>query len=193
MRVALYLRTSHAERNVHNQRLELLAVAKGRGWTVTKQYVDEGISGAKGRDKRPGLDKALQGATRREYDILAVWSVDRLGRSLADLIASLNTLHAVGVDLYMHKQAIDTTTPAGRMIFSVLGAFAEFERAMIQARIKAGISRRRAAGLPVGGHIKWTATQRADLIAARAAGNSWADISRRHNIPVRTCRNIVQG
>jgi DNA invertase Pin-like site-specific DNA recombinase len=107
-------------------------------------YKDHGISGAKGRDKRPAFDRLCKDATRRQFDIIAAWSVDRLGRSLQDLLAFLGEAHALGVDLYLHQQAIDTTTPGGKALFQMMGVFAEFERAMIRERVNAGLRRARA-------------------------------------------------
>ncbi len=150
MRAAFYLRSSSTETNLSNQRNELAAAAAVRGWTVVGEYVDEGISGARRRDKRPGLDKALTDATKRRFDVLMSWSVDRMGRSLADLMNSMETLRAARVQLYLHKQAIDTSTPAGAAMFGMLGVFAEFERAVIRERILAGMNRARAEGKRVG-------------------------------------------
>src|SRR6266478_4978602 len=138
-RVAIYLRVSTDGQTVENQRRELKAAAKRHGWQVVETFADEGISGAKGRDKRPGLDKLLQGVARKDFDLIAAWSVDRLGRSLQDLIAFLSELKAKNVDLYLHQQALDTSTPAGRALFQMLGVFAEFERAMIVERVNAGL------------------------------------------------------
>ena len=108
-----------------NQRMALEAVAEQRGWTVVAVYDDNGISGAKGRAKRSGLDKMLKDAGRAKFDVVMSWAMDRLGRSLADLIDTLRTLESASVDLFLHHQAIDTTTPAGRMFFHVMGAFAD--------------------------------------------------------------------
>jgi DNA invertase Pin-like site-specific DNA recombinase len=113
-------------------------------------YRDNGISGAKGRDKRPGLDAALKDATRGKYGVLMAWSVDRLGRSLTDLLSILQELHSAGVDLYLHRQALDTRTPAGKAMFQMMGVFAEFERSMIQERVKAGMARAKAQGATFG-------------------------------------------
>jgi DNA invertase Pin-like site-specific DNA recombinase len=117
---------------------------------VVATYTDAGISGAKGRDKRPGYDRLCQGVARREFDQVAAWSVDRLGRSLQELVALLGELHAKGVDLYLHQQGIDTGTPAGKAMFQKMGVFAEFERAMIVERVKAGLSRARSQGKRLG-------------------------------------------
>jgi DNA invertase Pin-like site-specific DNA recombinase len=141
MRAALYLRVSTDDQTVDNQRRELEAAAVARGWTVTAVYADEGISGAKGRDGRPQLDLMLKDAVRRRFDVAMVWAVDRLGRSLPDLIGSLQVLHGAKVDLFMLQQGIDTTTPAGKAMFGMLGVFGEFERSMIQARVKSGMAR----------------------------------------------------
>ena len=90
------------------------------------------ISGAKGRDKRPALDAMLKDATRKRFDVIAAWSVDRLGRSLQHLVTMLSHIHGAGIDLYLHQQAVDTSTPSGRAIFQMMGVFAEFERSMIR-------------------------------------------------------------
>ena len=140
-RAALYLRVSTADQTVSNQRVELEAVAAARGWTVVATYADEGISGAKTRHGRPQLDLMLKDAVRRKFDVVMVWAVDRLGRSLPDLIASMQDLHGAKVDLFIHQQGLDTTTASGRAMFGMLGVFSEFERAMIQARVKAGLER----------------------------------------------------
>jgi DNA invertase Pin-like site-specific DNA recombinase len=143
-RAALYLRVSTDGQTTDNQRMALEAVAVQRGWTIAAVYDDAGISGAKGRDKRPGLDRMLKDATRARFDVVMVWSVDRMGRSLIDLLGTLRDLHASKVDLMLHQQAIDTTTPSGKALFGMMGVFAEFERAMIQERVKAGMERAKA-------------------------------------------------
>jgi len=149
-RVALYLRVSTTEQTTDNQLLELDAVIKHCGWKTVEVYEDHGISGAKSRDKRPAFARMMQDATRRRFDVIAAWSVDRLGRSLQDLVSFLNELHALGIDLYLHQQALDTSTPSGRAMFNMCGVFAEFERAMIQERVKSGLSRARAKGKRLG-------------------------------------------
>ena len=149
-RVALYLRVSTTEQNTRNQRRDLKAAAERHGWSVVHVFEDDGVSGAKGRDKRPGLDALLKAVTRREFDMVAAWSVDRLGRSLTDLLMVLGELHASGVGLYLHQQGLDTATPSGRAMFQMMGVFAEFERAMIRERVKAGIARAREDGTRLG-------------------------------------------
>jgi DNA invertase Pin-like site-specific DNA recombinase len=149
-RAALYLWISTDGQTTENEQRALQAVASQRGWTVVASYDDNGVSGAKGRDQRPGLDAMLTDATRGRFNVVMVWAMDRLGRSLADLIDTLRSLESANVDLYLDQQAIDTTTPAGRMFFHVTGAFAEFERDMIRSRVNAGLARARASGVRLG-------------------------------------------
>jgi DNA invertase Pin-like site-specific DNA recombinase len=144
--------------------------AERRGWEVVQEFSDHGISGAKGRDKRPAFDRMLNGATRRELDLIAAWSVDRLGRSRQHLVAFLGEVRAAGVDLYLHQQALDTSTPAGKAMFQMCGVFAEFERAMIVERVNAGLKRARAAG-KVLGRPRIDATVEAGIRAALAKGD----------------------
>jgi DNA invertase Pin-like site-specific DNA recombinase len=136
-RAALYVRVSTDHQTVENQVSELRQVAERRGWQVVEIYRDAGISGAKGRDKRPGLDAMLHDAIRRRFDVAMVWAIDRLGRSLIDLLGTIQHLEAVGVDLYLDQQHLDTTTPTGKLLFQITGAFAEFERSMIRQRVNA--------------------------------------------------------
>jgi DNA invertase Pin-like site-specific DNA recombinase len=171
--VALYLRVSTGEQTVENQRRDLLAVCERRGWRVVTEFCDNGVSGAKGRDKRPGFDCLHRAITRREFDIVAAWSVDRLGRSLQDLVTFLGELHGAGVDLYLDRQGVDTSTAAGKALFQMLGVFAEFERSIIQERIAAGIARARAKGTKSGkafGRPRLSAEREADVRAALADG-----------------------
>ena len=149
-RVALYARVSTDSQTTENQLLQLRAVAERHGWTVVAEYVDHGVSGAKGRQGRPQFDALLNGVARREFDMIAAWSVDRLGRSLQDLLGFLMELQAKRVDLYLHQQALDTSTPMGKAMFQLCGVFAELERSIIQERVKAGLERARAKGTTLG-------------------------------------------
>ena len=168
-RVAIYLRVSTDGQTTENQRLALSAWAARCGHEVVGTYEDQGISGAKGRDKRPGLDRMLKDAVRRRFDMVAAWSVDRLGRSLVDLLGTLACLKDSGVDLFLHQQGLDTSTSAGKAMFQMLGVFAEFERAIIVERVNAGIARARqkgtrtgrAIGRPIAAPDKVKAAQRA--------------------------------
>lgn len=149
-RAAIYLRVSTKEQTTENQRRELELVAKRAGWEVVRVFEDAGVSGAKGRAKRPAYDALLKAVARREVDLVAAWSVDRLGRSMQDLVSFLEDLKGHGADLYLHQQALDTTTPSGRALFGMMAVFAEFERAMIQERVNAGLSRAKAQGKKLG-------------------------------------------
>jgi len=144
--VALYLRVSTDEQTLANQRRELTAAAERHGWQVVAEFSDAGISGSKGRDQRAGFDRLMQGIARREFDMVAAWSVDRLSRSLSHLVAFLGEIHGKGIDLYLHTQGLDTSTPTGKAMFQLLGVFAELERSIITERINAGIARAKAAG-----------------------------------------------
>ena len=146
-RAALYVRVSTLNgQTTENQERALREVADRMGCEIVHVYRDQGISGAKGRNGRPAFDALCKGAARREFDIVMAWSVDRLGRSLQDLVAFLTELHALKIDLYLHQQGVDTTTPGGKALFQMMGVFAEFERSIIQDRIHAGLARARAQG-----------------------------------------------
>src|SRR5262245_7369614 len=149
-RAVLYLRVSTLDQTTANQERELREIAGRMGCEIVKVYKDHGISGAKGRDKRPQFDALCQAATRREFDMIMAWSVDRLGRSLQDLVGFLSELHAVKIDLYLHQQGIDTTTPGGKAMFQMMGIFAEFERSIIQERVRAGLRRAKSEGKRLG-------------------------------------------
>ena len=149
-RVAIYIRVSTSKQDTDNQRREVEAVAKRSGWQVVKVFEDAGISGAKGRDQRPGLDAMMKAVNAREFDMVASWSVDRLGRSLTDLLGILQGLQEKGVGLFLHQQGLDTTTTAGKAMFQMLGVFAEFERGIIRERVNAGLARAKANGTKLG-------------------------------------------
>jgi DNA invertase Pin-like site-specific DNA recombinase len=150
MKVAIYVRVSTNEQTTENQVRELEAWADRAGHQIVAIYDDNGVSGAKGREHRAEFDKLLKGAVRREFDLVAAWSVDRLGRSLQDLIGFLQELHGSGVDLYLHQQALDTTTLGGKAMFQMMGVFAEFERSMISERVKSGLARAKSNGKTLG-------------------------------------------
>ena len=192
-RVALYVRVSTDHQSVRNQEIELQAVAERHGWTVVAVYRDQGISGAKGRDKRPGLDKLLQAVARKEFDMVAAWSVDRLGRSLIDLVGILQEFHAKHVDLYLHQQGIDTTTPSGKAMFQMMGVFAEFERSMIHERVMAGLARARAEGKQLGrpAEVAGNAAKVQTIRAARAAGKSIRTIAREQGVGIGTVSRLT--
>jgi DNA invertase Pin-like site-specific DNA recombinase len=149
-RAVLYLRVSTIDQTTANQERELREVADRMGCEITHVYKDHGISGAKGRGKRPAFDRLCRDAAQRKFDMVMAWSVDRLGRSLQDLIGFLSELHALHIDLFLHQQGLNTATPAGKAMFQMMGVFAEFERSMIQERVRAGLKRAKAEGKVLG-------------------------------------------
>ena len=149
-RVALYVRVSTDGQTVQNQLGELHQVADRHGWEVVRTYADQGISGTKGREGRPEFDNLLKAIARNEVDMVAAWSVDRLGRSLKDLVSFLSDLQAKGVDLFLYQQGLDTSTPSGRAMFQMLGVFSEFEAAMIRDRVRTGVARAKKHGTKSG-------------------------------------------
>lgn len=188
-RVAIYARVStDKSQTVETQLRQLHEVAQRMGWIVVTVHTDEGISGAHGRDKRPGLDALMKQVMRREIDMVVAWSVDRLGRSLQHLVGFLSDLQARDVGLYLHVQGLDTSTPSGRMMYQMLGVFAEFERALIRERVMAGLERARARGKRLGRPSlpdKQAAAIRAALAqgmsiraAARATGSTPTTVAR---------------
>jgi DNA invertase Pin-like site-specific DNA recombinase len=190
-RVVIYARVSTDGQTVENQVAELEAVARRHGWDVVATHVDQGVSGARGRDRRPGFDALHRAVARREVDMVAAWSVDRLGRSLQELVGFLGELRAKGCDLYLHKQGLDTRTPAGRAMFGMLSVFSEFERAMIQDRVRSGLARARAKGKVLGRPRAVTPAMDADIRARRAAGHSLRTIARAAGTSVTSVRRIL--
>jgi DNA invertase Pin-like site-specific DNA recombinase len=149
MKVCIYARVSTADQTVDNQLLELKAWAVRAGHEVVATYTDV-ASGAKGRDKRPGYDAMLKACVRREHALVAVYSTDRLSRSMIELLRVLETLNDTGTALYIHTQALDTTNPSGRALFQLYGVFAELEREMIRGRVKSGLARAKGKGQRLG-------------------------------------------
>ena len=150
IRAALYARVSTDEQSTDAQLRELRAVAEAKGWEVVAEFVDSGVSGTKRLQDRAKGAAMLKAATQGKVDVVAAWSVDRLGRSLQDLIGTMSDLQALGLDLYLHRQAIDTRTPTGRAMFGMLGVFAEFKRSMIVERVRSGMARAKAKGTKSG-------------------------------------------
>jgi len=192
---AIYARVSTDRQTTAQQLAELRAAAERHGWQVVEEYVEHGISGAKGRDQRPKLDALLKAAARREFDLVAAWSVDRLGRSLQHLVGFLAEIHGKGIDLYLHQQGIDTTTPGGKALFQMCGVFAEFERAMIVERVKAGLARARKhgteSGRPIGRPSVVPQVQR-EVLALRRKGKGMIAIARQVGCGVGTVQKIVR-
>jgi DNA invertase Pin-like site-specific DNA recombinase len=190
-RVAFYVRVSTDGQTVENQLQELHVAAQKHGWEVVKVFKDEGISGAKGRDQRPDFDALCKGLARKDFDLVASWSVDRLGRSLQDLITFLSDMNAKGIDLYLHQQGLDTSTPSGRAMFQMLGVVAEFERSMIQSRVKAGLERAKAQGKKLG-RPKTTEQTKQAILKARSEGKGIRKIASELHVGVGTVINTLE-
>src|ERR1700686_2947672 len=185
-RVAIYIRVSTSKQDTDNRR-ELEAVAKRSGWQVVE---DAGISGAKGRDQRPGLDAMMKAVNAKEFDMVASWSVDRLGRSLTDLLSMLQGLHEKGVGLFLHQQGLDTSTTAGKAMFQMLGVFAEFERGIIRERVNAGLARARANGTKLGRRRVEPAVE-ARILELKADGHGILKIGRTLGVGTSVVQRVV--
>jgi DNA invertase Pin-like site-specific DNA recombinase len=149
-RVAIYARVSTGEQSCESQLHALRLAAERHDWKIIQEFTDEGFSGATGREKRPGYDALLKGIARRDFDKVLVWNIDRLARSMTELLKTLGELKAKGVGLYIDQLAIDTATPAGELLFNIAGAMAQFERQLIQSRVNAGLARAKAKGVKLG-------------------------------------------
>jgi DNA invertase Pin-like site-specific DNA recombinase len=170
VRAAVYARVSTFDQEPENQLVEIRRYIEARGWTAV-EYTDRGVSGAK--DKRPALDRLLTDARRRRFDVLVVWRLDRLGRNLRHLIVLLEELQALGIAFVSLNEGIDATTPAGRLQMHLLGAIAEFERARIAERVKAGLQRARAQGKRLGRPRKVPSTVAVPGGSVRDAARVW--------------------
>lgn len=189
MRAAIYARVSTDRQTTENQTRELKALAKREGWEVVHVFEDT-MSGAKGRDDRKGLDAMLKAVGRREFDAVLVWSVDRIGRSLTDLLSVLMELHSKKTRLVLHQQGLDTGTPAGKAMFQMLGVFAEFERSIIQERVRAGLERAKARGVRLGRPATDDKTAEAVRKALRA--ESVRAVAKRFGLGLATVQRIKQ-
>lgn len=155
-RVAIYVRVSTTEQTTLNQTQILTQIAEKNQWIITSTYEDNGISGTKGRDKRPAFDKLCNDMSNREFDRILVWDISRLGRSLKNLVEFLHDVHKTECELYVHQSGLDTSTPAGKMMFQMVGVFSEFERSMISERVKLGLQRVKQSGKRLGRPTKIT-------------------------------------
>ena len=149
-KAVIYSRVSTTEQTVEKQLRILREVAEKRGLEVVREISDEGISGAKGRNERPGFDELIKGSVKNEWDIILVWDVSRLGRSLQHLVSFLEDIQSANCDMYIHQSGIDTSTASGKMMFGMLSVFSEFERSMIRERVIAGQQRAVANGVKLG-------------------------------------------
>src|SRR6056300_77862 len=149
-KAVIYSRVSTNDQTIENQLQVLREVAEKKGLEVVREISDEGISGAKGRDARKSFDELITGSIRKEWDIILVWDVSRLGRSLKHLVSFLDDIQSTNCDLYIHQSGLDTSTASGKMMFQMIGVFSEFERSMIRERVIAGQQRAKAEGKHIG-------------------------------------------
>ena len=189
-RAVLYLRVSKQGQNIENQRAELKRVADARGWRIVGTFKDEGISGVFGREVRAQYDAMLKQGVQAKYDVVLAWDVSRLSRSLSDLIGTLDELHACGIDLYLHQQAVDTTTPAGKAMFQMCGVFAEFERGMLSERVKAGLIRARNEGKILGRPTKNVNIKK--ILEDRQDGKPLREIATIHKISLGKVHQVIK-
>lgn len=190
MRVAIYGRistTNHGQ-DVSMQTRELEQFAQARGWRLVDSYLDIGISGAK--EKRPELDRLMADAHRRKFDVVIVWRFDRFARSVSHLLRALETFNALGIAFVSLSEQMDTTTPAGKMVFTVLGAVAELERSLIVERVKAGLRNARAKGKRLG--RPRVSVDHSRIMAMRSEGLSWATIASRLDVGEGTVYRAAQ-
>jgi DNA invertase Pin-like site-specific DNA recombinase len=190
-RIALYARVSTDKQTCENQLQELRTIAERMNYTIVAEFVDNGISGMKTRQNRPALDQLMKSATQRKFDMVMCWSIDRLGRSLQNLVEILNELQALKIDLFFLQQGMDTSTPSGRMIFSVFGAIGEFERNLIRERVIAGQKRAVANGVKIGRPSKMNDGLRSAIQLLREKGMGIKQIARELKVGIGTVYSVI--
>lgn len=189
-KVVIYGRVSTNDQTTENQLIKLKEIISTNGWYLIDVYVDEGISGSKGRDKRPQFDRLCKDMVRRKFNRIMVWDVSRLGRSLQHLVEFLNEVISVNCNLYIHQSGLDTSTPSGRMMFQMVGVFSEFERSMISERVKLGLQRVRKQGKTLGRPKTVTDEVRMNVLSLLQSGMSYSFINRELGIPKSTISRI---
>jgi DNA invertase Pin-like site-specific DNA recombinase len=188
MKTALYARVSTPIQDPEMQLRELREYVARREWTVAGEYVDAGICGA--TESRPQLNRLLADAHQRKFDAVLVWKLDRFGRSLKHLVVTLADLEALGLAFVSLRDNLDLTTPSGRLMFQIIGAMAEFERALIQERVRAGMRNARAKGKRIG--RPRSGADSLKVARLRAQGLPWRAVSQATGFPVEACRNAAR-
>tara|TARA_B100000686_G_scaffold319943_1_gene371090 strand:+ start:188 stop:832 length:645 start_codon:yes stop_codon:yes gene_type:complete len=189
-RVALYARSSTDGHAPEKQIQKLQNIADQNGWRVAREFVDQGIRLSKGKDQRPQFDEMCKGVNVGDFDLIMTWSVDRLGRSLRHLISFLDELHLKKVDLFLYKEEVNTTTPAGKMLFQMLDVFSEFERVMIQERVNTGLIRARARGKRLG-RPRVPAVVENKIMELRSTGKGIRKIANELRVGVSTVMRVI--
>jgi DNA invertase Pin-like site-specific DNA recombinase len=174
--------------NPEMQLSELREYCARRGWQIVSEYVDEGVSGS--RERRPQLDRLMADAHRRKFDLIAVWKIDRFGRSLKHLVNALADLDSLGVAFVSLRDNLDLSTPSGRLMFQIIGAMAEFERSLIQERVRAGLRNAVARGVRLG--RPRTSVDAAEIVRLRSSGASWREVAEQMRIGVGTAVRALQ-
>src|SRR5438552_9819746 len=189
VQVALYARVSTLNnQNPEMQLAELREYASRRGWQITEEYTDQGVSGC--NESRPALNRLMSDACRRRFDAVLVWKIDRFGRSLKHLINALAELAALGVAFISLRDNLDLSTPSGRLMFQIIGAMAEFERALIQERVRAGLRNAKSKGVRLGRPRVFVSESR--IYALRASGSSWRPIAKELGVALGTVHRVAQ-
>ncbi len=190
-KVAIYARVSTDKQTTENQLNELRAVANRMGYVIVQEYVENGISGAKSRTDRPSLDAMMKDAVRGRFDMVMCWSIDRLGRSLQNLVEILNELQSIKVDLYFLQQGMDTSTSSGRMMFSIFGALSEYERSLIRERVCAGLQTAKVRGVKLGRPSKMNDGMRQAVVLLREKGMGIKQIAKELQIGIGTVYSVI--
>lgn len=189
-KVVIYGRVSTNDQTTENQLIKLKEIISTNGWDLIDVYVDEGISGSKGRDKRPQFDRLCKDMVRRKFNRIMVWDVSRLGRSLQHLVEFLNEVISVNCNLYIHQSGLDTSTPSGRMMFQMVGVFSEFERSMISERVKLGLQRVQKSGKKLGRPTTITEEVKTEVKFLLDQGLSYSQIQTQIGVPKTTISRI---
>ena len=191
IRVAIYARVSTIGngQDPAMQTRELREYAERRGWTLAGEYVDAGISGAK--DSRPELNRLMSDAHKRRFDVVCVWRFDRFARSVSHMLRALDTFRALGIEFVSLSESLDTATPAGRMVFTVLGAVAELERSLIAERVRGGLQLARARGVKLG--RPRVLVNANEIRTLRAQGASWSTVCEKLGLSRGSAQRAVQG
>ena len=188
MNIAIYARVSTDEQNVDMQVTELRSYCLARGWNIVHEYVDKGVSGSKAN--RPQLNRLMAAAESKKFDAVLVWKLDRFGRSVRHLVTAVATLEEHGVAFISVRDNIDMTTPAGRLMFNVIAAMAQFERELICERVKAGMAAARARGKHVGRQP--FAVEPSQVASLKASGATWEDVSDALGCSISTCQRAYR-
>ena len=191
-KVCLYARVSTSSQSVDRQLKELTDVADRNGWVIVDQYIDHGISGSKGRDQRPELDRMMKDAVKKKFDVVMCWSIDRLGRSLQHLIEILNDLNAKNIDMYFDQQSLDSTTPTGKLMFSLTAAFAEYEKSIIRQRVLSGLENARKKGRVGGRPTNLTSAVQDKILTMKKEGKSIREIRTECSVGTGTIYKVLK-